>query len=257
MSRVFGCLLVGLMLAAPTLQAADPVKQSRSGICHDAGSPYYARTKHYTPFLTLAECLSSGGRLPRGYRPVAAESVPSQRAAPATFSAPSVIASHAASNTPYRRDHFGKGWADMDGDCQSARHEALISQSTGKVRLSADGCRVTAGRWISPFTGAVIHDPGKIDIDHVVPLKWAWDHGAQSWTEAQRVSFANAPANLLSVESSLNRAKGAKGPNEWLPPANQCEYTLRFLRVVRQFRLSQSASEQAQMAAVRQRVCGV
>jgi hypothetical protein len=41
------------------------VKKSRSGICHAPGSTYYARTKNFTPFKTLDECLKSGGRLPK------------------------------------------------------------------------------------------------------------------------------------------------------------------------------------------------
>jgi len=42
-----------------------PVKKSKTGICHAPGSTYYARTKNFTPFMTLDECLKSGGRLPK------------------------------------------------------------------------------------------------------------------------------------------------------------------------------------------------
>lgn len=41
------------------------VKKSKTGICHAPGSSYYARTKNFTPFKTLDECLKSGGRLPK------------------------------------------------------------------------------------------------------------------------------------------------------------------------------------------------
>ncbi len=41
------------------------VKKSKSGICHDPSSQYYAQTKYFTPFRTLQECLESGGRLPK------------------------------------------------------------------------------------------------------------------------------------------------------------------------------------------------
>lgn len=40
------------------------VKKSNSGICHSPGSTYYNRTKNYTPYNTIEECLQSGGRLP-------------------------------------------------------------------------------------------------------------------------------------------------------------------------------------------------
>ena len=42
-----------------------PVKKSKTGICHKPGSTYYSRTKSFTPFKTLDECLKSGGRLPK------------------------------------------------------------------------------------------------------------------------------------------------------------------------------------------------
>jgi len=40
-----------------------PVKKSRTGICRVPGSSYYSRTKHFTSFKTIDECLNSGGRL--------------------------------------------------------------------------------------------------------------------------------------------------------------------------------------------------
>jgi len=41
------------------------VKKSKTGICHAPGGSYYDRTKNFTPFKTLDECLKSGGRLPK------------------------------------------------------------------------------------------------------------------------------------------------------------------------------------------------
>jgi hypothetical protein len=184
----FALILVATALVATTSQAAT-VKQSSSGICHDENSSYYERTKNFKPFNSLDACLQAGGRLPKGY----SSSSTSSSSTPTTSSG-------------YSREQFGRGWADVDGDCQNSRHEALIAQSTGQVRFKTGReCRVVAGRWISPFTGTVIHDPSMIDIDHVVPLKWAWDRGANRWSPTQRERFANDPANLLSVEASLNR----------------------------------------------------
>ena len=63
-------LLVVLLLVTP-VQAQGPagasgsVKKSTTGICHAPGSTYYNKTKHFTPFKTLDECLKSGGRLPK------------------------------------------------------------------------------------------------------------------------------------------------------------------------------------------------
>lgn len=41
------------------------VKKSRSGICHSPSSPYYAQTQNYVAYSSVAECLDSGGRLPK------------------------------------------------------------------------------------------------------------------------------------------------------------------------------------------------
>ena len=45
--------------------AAEPVKMSKSGICHAPNSTYYNQTKNFTPYKTLDECLKAGGRLPK------------------------------------------------------------------------------------------------------------------------------------------------------------------------------------------------
>ena len=52
--------------ATATQDASAPaVKKSNTGICHAAGSTYYGRTLNFTPFATMAECIKSGGRLPK------------------------------------------------------------------------------------------------------------------------------------------------------------------------------------------------
>lgn len=75
----------------------------------------------------------------------------------------------------------------------------------------------------------------EVDIDHIVPLSWAWKYGANKWTQEKREQFANDPRNLIAVEASLNRQKGDKGPDEWLPPKNIGQYQQRFLRVKKSY----------------------
>ncbi|MBU0580401.1 MAG: hypothetical protein KKA19_04415 [Candidatus Margulisbacteria bacterium] len=49
-----------------TSSTTEPiVKKSTSGICHEDGSTYYDRTKNFTPYDSIDECLDSGGRLPK------------------------------------------------------------------------------------------------------------------------------------------------------------------------------------------------
>ena len=46
-------------------KANEPVKMSKSKICHAPNSSYYAKTQNFTPYKTLKECLDAGGRLPK------------------------------------------------------------------------------------------------------------------------------------------------------------------------------------------------
>ena len=206
-----------------TVVADQPIKKSSSGICHAPDSRHYDRTLVYKSYVSIGDCLESGGRFPKGYFPSEKEN---------------------AGKKDYHRSKFGNGWSDIDGDCQDSRQEALIQQSTVPVRFSDERkCQVSSGRWVSTYTGEVIYNPKTIDIDHVVPLKWAWQHGADSWTTQDRALLANDPVNLLAVEASLNRQKGAKGPEKWLPPMNHCQYLSRFYRIVLKYNLLLSADE--------------
>ncbi len=78
-----------------------------------------------------------------------------------------------------------------------------------------------------------------MQIDHLVPLAYAWGIGARDWTDAQRVRFANDPANLLAVQGKANQDKGASPPADWMPPnhAFWCQYSMQFIAVLRGYGL--------------------
>ena len=206
-------------LASTTVQA--DVRKSNSGMCHVQGeSPYYNRLKHFKTYDDLDACMNPSGHIRK-----LSDTVPD-----------------------YNRNAFGSGWADDDKDGQNTRAEILIDQSTGPVTFSDDReVVVLTGRWISIFTNKIIVVARYADIDHIVPLKWAWDHGAYKWDYEKRLKFANDPRNLAAVEAGLNRSKGAKGPTEWLPPENKCGYVLRFIRLYKTYGLELSDSEQKEM----------
>jgi len=183
-------IVVFVLLTALNPAFASVVKMSNSGICHQPQSSWYDRTKNFQPFDSIEACLAAGGRLPKG---VVRPSVNHRRTI------------DSGDSGSYSRAAFGHGWDDSDGDCQDSRAEALIQMSSTPVRFGTDRrCRVVTGRWISPFSGKVILNASEADIDHVVPLKWAWDRGANHWSDATRERFANDPLNLLPVEASLN-----------------------------------------------------
>lgn len=243
--------LATLFLLASPLAFANTtvIKMTSSGLCHAPDSPHYNRIKHFVSYPTMDACLQNGGHLPKH----AQSNTNSTSSGNNGEDTSSTTSSEASS---YQRHHFGKGWMDMDHDCQNSRTEALVAQSVGPVRYkTAKDCQVVSGRWTSPYSGQVIYSASKIDMDHVVPLKWAWSHGAKNWTQTQREALANDPSNLLAVEASLNRQKGAKGLDEWLPPKNQCQYILRFERIVKKYDLTLTASEQTKYPQLQSKYC--
>ena len=227
-SRLLSTCAVIIGFSFSVVAEADVVKMSNSGLCHPPESSWYERTKNYRAFDSLQVCLDSGGELPRG---VSRTSVgePQERY---------------GESRDYDRTAFGSGWDDSDRNCQDSRAEALIATSTTRVQFATDKrCRVVTGRWISPFSNRVILNSSDIDIDHVVPLAWSWERGASGWSQEKRERFANDQVNLLAVEASLNRSKGARGPDQWLPPVGQCGYVARFFRIVKQYDLRLGLSE--------------
>ncbi len=54
-----------VLISTGAFAQSEPVKMSKSGICHAPGSTYYKQTNNYTAYKTLDECLKAGGRLPK------------------------------------------------------------------------------------------------------------------------------------------------------------------------------------------------
>jgi hypothetical protein len=157
----------------------------------------------------------------------------------------------------YDRDAFG-GWADADGDCRDTRAEILEQLSTGRVWMRNGGCVVDRGRWNDPYTNRVFTEASDVDIDHLVPLSWAWAHGAWGWDQATRERFANDSVNLFVVDLSANRSKGNADPTQWLPPnaAFRCAYVTRFERIRRTYRIELPLEHQRALDALRKDLCG-
>ncbi|MEZ9482050.1 DUF1524 domain-containing protein [Vibrio splendidus] len=200
-------VIYALVLMLPNAKASgDIVKMSNSGICHPQESRSYNRTKSFKPYDTVEACLNDGGVLPKHLQ----GKYKTNTVKPTNY-------------PKYSRSMFG-GWKDFDKDCQNTRHEMLIANIEITPTLNIKGCMVTYGQWVSTYTGKTLTNPEKIDIDHVIPLKWAFTNGADTWSKELRVQFANDPDNLRVSAASVNRSKGAKGLTQWLPDSNKCEY---------------------------------
>ena len=56
---------INLLYAGEPPKSNEPVKMSKTKICHAPNSSYYAKTQNFTPYKTIKECLDAGGRLPK------------------------------------------------------------------------------------------------------------------------------------------------------------------------------------------------
>lgn len=148
-------------------------------------------------------------------------------------------------------------WIDEDHDCQNTRAEALIRDDDDHVVefKTEKECLVTHGTWLDPYTGKTFHNARKVDVDHVVPLKNAHESGGWAWSKERRRKYANYllyNKHLLAVSATENRRKGAKGPDQYLPPLESyhCEYVKIWIRIKKDWELEMSESEEETIESV-------
>lgn len=142
-----------------------------------------------------------------------------------------------APRTEYSREQFGGSWGTAPSGCDVRNY--ILVRDLEDVLFDDDGCLVDAGTLHDPYTGTridFIRGPGtsaEVQIDHVVALSDAWQKGAQTWSEAQRVQFHDDPLNLLAVDGPANQAKGDGDAATWLPPNRgyRCAFVARQIAV--------------------------
>lgn len=152
----------------------------------------------------------------------------------------------------YLRSAFGDAWTD-DNDAPGG-HNGCDTRDDILNRDLVDVTHVYTKRCPEAVATGILHDPytnsviafqrgakvgEAVQIDHLVPLSYAWDMGANGWPVAQRVRFANDPANLLAVQGQANQDKGDSPPALWMPPnaAFACQYAVQFIAVLRGYAL--------------------
>jgi hypothetical protein len=148
----------------------------------------------------------------------------------------------------YDRDAFGQAWADTDRNGCDTRNDVLRRDLVDVVtKPGTHDCVVLSGTLHDSYTGRTIAfvrgntSSLAVQIDHRVPLAYAWRHGAASWTAEQRELFANDQAgNLVAVDGPANEAKSDSGPAEWMPANTDdtCSYAASFVTVATKWRLS-------------------
>lgn len=158
--------------------------------------------------------------------------------------------------TGYRREEFGNGWADKDGDGCSTREDVLRRDLRDVVLR--DSCAVASGTLLDPYSGTAIEfragpdSSDEVQIDHVVALANAWQTGAQQWTAQKRAAFANDLGELLAVDGDLNQLKQAADAATWLPPNKgfRCQYVAMQVLIKHRWGLWLTAAEKTAIAGV-------
>ena len=147
----------------------------------------------------------------------------------------------------YDRGLF-RHWVDADGDGCDTRREVLITEAVTAPTVGG-GCGLSDGVWMSRYDGETETGTGRgFDIDHLVPLKEAWDSGAHGWDAQTRERFANDLGyehSLVAVSAGSNRSKGAQDPTTWLPPerSQRCWYAAAWINVKARWDLSVDPAE--------------
>lgn len=129
---------------------------------------------------------------------------------------------------PYDRSEF-PGWQTRDGINQ---RNYVLARDLQDAEWNEEGTRVLSGWHIDPFLDERVevdetNISSEIDIDHVLPLGYAWsDYHYKD--RAERGVFSNYEMNLLAVAASENKSKGAKSPAVYMPPNQDfhCDYAL-------------------------------
>ena len=89
----------------------------------------------------------------------------------------------------------------------------------------------------------------RINIDHVVSLKDAYESGASGWDDSAKEAFANDRSNHVPSCARVNSSKGSEGPSDFLRRSsdgkgldyeivNFCEYVHKYYVVKKKYGLS-------------------
>lgn len=163
-------------------------------------------------------------------------------------------------NVDYNRDEQFGPWKTYSG--WSTRDEVLKKYGTN---TNDNGTSFTSGEWYILYTGENQTYNSKedisnnLEIDHIVPLSYAYRHGAKDWDQDKREEFCNDYGNdtkwsagsnssfdydngyygnLVVSDKYSNRSKSDKGPSEWMPPTNQLKYAEMWVDICNKYGVS-------------------
>lgn len=159
----------------------------------------------------------------------------------------------------YDREEWNH-WVSQGSGCWDTRDKVLYDEAVKDATLVlvdkkgntvtdvGQACAVQSGTWNDPYSGRVYTNPKELDIDHMIPLKYAATHGGQSWDENRKQQYANDLGytnHLIAVNAGDNRSKSDRGPSQWKPSnqAYHCTYAVDWVTISKNYGLSVSPSD--------------
>ncbi len=87
-----------------------------------------------------------------------------------------------------------------------------------------------------------------------VPVREAWESGANSWSAARRAAFIADPlvsATDIGLSKQANAQRADRDPSQWLPaPAQRCAYVAKWIAVKLAWNLAADSTEVARLRRV-------
>ena len=87
-----------------------------------------------------------------------------------------------------------------------------------------------------------------------VPVREAWESGANSWSAARRAAFTADPlvsATDIGLSKQANAQRADRDPSQWLPaPAQRCAYVAKWIAVKLAWNLAADSTEVARLRRV-------
>lgn len=141
---------------------------------------------------------------------------------------------------------------DFDGDCQVTRTEILVATSrTPILYTNPRNCEARTGEWFDEYTGKVFTVAAQIDLDHIIPLRYAHNAGGDRWPPNKKIAFANDPMNLLLSERSEIRKKSDKGPSRYLPREDyRCDYARQWEAIAKKYDLRLASRDRNRILSI-------
>lgn len=132
-------------------------------------------------------------------------------------------------------DYNRKDWGSwINKKCNSTRVNIIIKYAK---EYNYNNCRLISGIFIDMFTNKEIKY-NKIDIDHIVPLRYINNNGGYFFSKEKKNEVFNDYENLLPVNLNDNRRKGSKGVSEFMPEKNRCLYIEIWINILNKYNLT-------------------